>query len=68
MSYQYEQPQRNGPESHKLRMRTRHPIALAIHLFWPLLLDEALEEKIESFARELAKEHEDYFELARGPY
>lgn len=48
-------------------MGGRHAIAFAIHLFWTLLLDQALEEKIEGLTAHLTGKHENDLDLTSRP-
>lgn len=63
---QEEQRERDAPKGDKLRVRAGHAVAFAVDAPRALLLDQALQRKVERLAGQLAGEAEADFHLARG--
>ncbi len=65
MAHEKDEGEGDAPEEDKLGVGAGHAIALAVDLARALLLDQALEDKVERLAGELAGEEQGDFDLAR---
>lgn len=66
MAHEEDEAEGDAPEKDKLGVGAGHAVALAVDLARALLLDEALEDKVERLAGELAGKEQGDLDLARG--